>query len=142
MNKKAEMLGLEVVRQDDGFEDAPQGAKYPILGTDQHINLTRDQVGVLKDYGDLYDRIGNKLVLLDDNQLRIEKGRKMHGGADIRGAMFIFYNFVGPGKLLFLILYFCFKYSLQSSCLNPLTKNQPMFNSNHLFNIFNFFIIF
>ena len=87
MNKKAEMLGLEVVRQDDGFEDAPQGAKYPILGTDQHINLTRDQVGVLKDYGDLYDRIGNKLVLLDDNQLRIEKGRKMHGGADIRGAM-------------------------------------------------------
>ena len=88
--KKEEMLGLEVVRQDEGFEDTrgvrygkemaqraaaqPTTKKYPVIGTDRTITLKREQIDELEEYGELFDRSGNRLVL-DNNRLRLEKGR-------------------------------------------------------------------
>jgi hypothetical protein len=90
-----EMIGLDLMRQDEGFEDTrgvrygkemaqraaapPTTKKYPVIGTDQTITLTREQIEELEEYGELFDRRGNRLVL-DNNRLRLiglrlEKGR-------------------------------------------------------------------
>jgi len=53
----------------------PKTKKYPIVGTDQSINLTQDQIQELVEYGDLYDQSGNRLVL-DNNRLRLMKGNR------------------------------------------------------------------
>ena len=99
MDNKAEMLGLEVMRQDDGFEDArgneygkamsqrqakqPKTKKYPLDGTDQSISLTQGQMDELLEYGILADRSGNQLILEND-KLRLEK-RKGMGTAVLEG---------------------------------------------------------
>ena len=94
MDNKAEMLGLEVVRQDDGFEDTrgneygkamsqrqakqPKTKKYPLLfeGTNRSINLTQGQMDRLLRHGILPDRSGNQLVL-EDGKLRLEKRKNI-----------------------------------------------------------------
>jgi len=92
MDNKAEMLGLEVMRQDDGFEDArgneygkamsqrqakqPKTKKYPLEGTNRSINLTQSQMDDLLEYGILADRSGNQLVL-ENGKLRLEKRKNI-----------------------------------------------------------------
>ena len=101
MNKKADMLGLEVQRPDEGFEDTrgdeygkamsqrraeqPETKKYPVVseGTNRSINLTQGQVDRLLRHGILADRSGNQLILEND-KLRLEK-RKGMGTAVLEG---------------------------------------------------------
>jgi len=99
MNKKADMLGLEVQRPEEGFEDTrgdeygkemsqrqaeqPETKKYPLEGTDQSISLTQGQVDRLLRHGILADRSGNQLILEND-KLRLEK-RKGMGTAVLEG---------------------------------------------------------
>ena len=98
--KKEEMLGLEVVRQDEGFEDTrgvrygkemaqraaapPTTKKYPIIGTDRTITLTRKQIDDLEQYGDLFTTEGNRFVL-DNNRLRQDEGFDRRRADDIVG---------------------------------------------------------
>jgi len=99
MNRKADMLGLEVQRPEEGFEDIrgdeygkemsqrraeqPETKKYPLDGTDQSISLTQGQMDELLEYGILADRSGNQLILEND-KLRLEK-RKGMGTAVLEG---------------------------------------------------------
>ena len=99
MNRKADMLGLEVQRPEEGFEDTrgdeygkkmsqrraeqPETKEYPLEGTDQSISLTQSQMDELLEYGGIADRSGNQLIL-ENGKLRLEK-RKGMGTAVLEG---------------------------------------------------------
>ena len=92
MNKKADMLGLEVQRPEEGFEDTrgdeygremsqrqaeqPKTKKYPLENIDASISLTQGQMDDLLEYGILPDASGNQLIL-ENGKLRLEKRKGM-----------------------------------------------------------------